>query len=118
MDSTAWAGLFALLGTVAGLVFTAYKFRATRRDDEGRTSYDQIQEDLAALRADFLKEKEERRVQWESDQRQIRYQGSIIRHLDDEIIALREGIQTGKIPPLPPRNPWPAYPGEWQEIRG
>lgn len=115
MDGTAWAGIFTLIGTLAGVAFTIYKFRHTQRSVDANTTHDQLQEDFAAFRLEFAQEKTERRIEREKDQREIRYQAGIIRHLDDELNEVRALMTAAGITP-PPRRPWPPYPGEWVEV--
>jgi tRNA(Glu) U13 pseudouridine synthase TruD len=95
--------------------------------------YDQLQEDLGAARLrisqqdaridaqDLRRLEDERRHAEEITRldRRLRYAEGIVRHLNDEVDEVRALYRTaqesGKWPTLPPRQPWPAYPGEWQE---
>lgn len=97
----------ALAGAIAAPVVAALLGRRKDQTVEGRLNHDELQEDLAALREEFRAEKEETRLYKKGMTAQINYQGRVIRHLDDEVIQLRQGVETGQIPPLPPRPPWP-----------
>lgn len=109
MDPTVAVGLVSLLAAV--LVPVIAKILAGKKDSaaEGRLNHDELQEDLAALREEFRLYKREITAQ-------VNYQGRVIRHLDDEVIQLRQGIEAGMVPPLPPRPPWPTDIGHGDRI--
>lgn len=112
MDPTVAVGLVSLLAAV--LVPVVAKILAGKKDSaaEGRLNHDELQEDLAALREEFRLYKEETRLHQKGITAQVGYQGRVIRHLDDEVIQLRQGVEAGHVPPLPPRPPWPSDIGE------
>lgn len=78
------------------------------------TDYDQVQEDLKDLRAEFDRYVARSTAKEERDAREIRYQGGIVRVLSDEVLELRKEMADAGLT-LPPRRPWPPYPGEWVE---
>lgn len=92
-----------IVGIIAVVLGPLIAWLAGRRKEssaEGRLNHDELQEDLSALRTEFREYKRD-------IQPQINYQGKVIRHLDDEVIQLRRGVEEGQIPPLPLRPPWP-----------
>ena len=101
LDPTVVVALVSLLAAI--VVPVVAKILAGKRDAsaEGRLNHDELQEDLAALRLEFRDYKREITAQ-------VNYQGRVIRHLDDEVIQLRQGVEAGMVPPLPPRPPWPT----------
>lgn len=101
MDPTVAVGLVSLLAAV--LVPVTAKILAGKKDTaaEGRLNHDELQEDLAALREEFRLFRKETAAT-------MSYQGRVIRHLDDEVIEIRRGVEAGMVPPLPPRPPWPT----------
>lgn len=94
-------GIVSALALV--LVPVVAKILSGKRDQnaEGRLNHDELQEDMSSLREEFRLFRKEMTAQ-------INYQGRVIRHLDDEVIALRQGVEAGNVPPLQPRPPWPS----------
>jgi hypothetical protein len=126
----AWA---AIAIAIVGPTLTFLLGRRRQRTDERMVGYDQLQEDLSAARLrisqqdaridaqDLRRLEDERRHAEESTRldRRLRYAEGIVRHLNDEVDEVRALYRTaresGEWPPLPARQSWPAYPGEWQE---
>lgn len=90
--------VLSVLTTVSGVVFAAKKFGAERQV----TSHDQLQEDLAALRAEFSAYRRYADMEFS-------YHRSVNAHLENEVSELREAWPPGS-QPLPPRKPYPTRP--------
>lgn len=84
---------------------------AAQTSADRNAGYDQIQEDLENLGERFDRYVIQANEREAKDAREIRYQGKVIRHLDDEINELRAQMVVAGITP-PTRKPWPPYPGE------
>lgn len=68
--------------------------------DELQEEVKGYRDEIRALRADLNAFK--MKSELEAD-----HNATIIRHLDDEVIGLRQDISAGLVPPLRPRPPWP-----------
>lgn len=101
IDPTIVVGSISLLGLVASPLIAYLLSRKKDTSAEGRLNHDELQEDLAALRKEFR----DFRIETNAT---MAYQGSVITHLDNEVIAIRQGVEAGNVPPLPPRPPWPS----------
>lgn len=118
----AWGGILAsLLIGLAGTAVGIHQSRQAKQLAERSQSstdrsvdYDQLQEDLKELRAEFDRYVARATAKEERDAREIRYQGGIVRVLSDEVLELRKEMADAGLT-LPPRKPWPAYPGDWVE---
>lgn len=124
MDTTVLLNaLVSVLIAVGGVTGTMYAAKLARRSQlqsqassDHNADRDQVQEDLQKLREEFDRLVARTNAREARDDRKIRYQEQIIRHLDDEINELRKLMTDVGILP-PPRKAWPSYPGEWMEDR-
>lgn len=115
------SALVSLLIATGGVAGTMYATRSARSQaavaqssNDRNAGYDQVQEDLKEVRAELERVDTRAKVREQRDDRKLRNQDQVIRHLDDEINELRKlMIDSGLTPP--PRKPWPPYPGEWVE---
>lgn len=107
MDPTVVNAIIVAVPTLAGMGFTAWKFRKTQRSAESNASYDQIQEDLLEMRKERARDREAAIAEREKDRKEMAYLQDLVRHLDNEVVNLRYDIQTGTVPPLKPRAPFP-----------
>lgn len=114
-----WGDIFQSAGTLLGvgatLWFTAYKFKQGQKTaqvkqgvDDRQTSHDQLQEDLAAERAARQADRAAAVEDRKEDRARIAELERIVRHLEDEVVQVRQGVAANRIPPLPPREPWPS----------
>jgi hypothetical protein len=118
----AWGGIVVslLIGLVGSAVGIHQSRQAKQLAERSQSStdrnvdYDQVQEDLKELRTEFDRYVARSTAKEERDAREIRYQGGIVRVLSDEVLELRKEMADAGLT-LPPRKPWPPYPGEWVE---
>lgn len=118
MDGS-WPGIIVALIAVGGSIYAARTARRTTvqttpsaADVKDQQQYDQLQEDLKELRSEFARYKAARAEELDGLRFQLSHQMRLVRHLDDEIVELRQSVASGKVPPLLPRPPWPVMPGE------
>lgn len=69
----------------------------------------QLQENLASLRAEFDRHVLRTDRRQADDERQMQWQASVVRHLDDEVQELRAILADRGMQP-PHRKPWPPRP--------
>lgn len=110
MDPTWGVLLAAALSALVSLGGIMYS-RAQLRGQQELAERQLDNAELQALRAEFNAEKTARRDDRERDQLEIRYQAAVIRHLDDEVTALRRKMVEAGLSP-PGRVPWPEHPRE------
>lgn len=101
LDAGTLVGIASLLGLVVTPLVAWLLNRRKDTASESRLNHDELQEDLKSLR-------EEMRLFRRETAAKVAYQGAVIRHLDNEVIEIRRGVETGAVPPLPPRPPWPS----------
>lgn len=95
--------LIGVIGTAVTIVVTkVVNMKSSRAGliDELQEEVKGYRDEIRALRADLNAFK--MKSELEAD-----HNATIIRHLDDEVIGLRQDIAAGIVPPLRPRPPWP-----------
>ena len=106
METSIVISLVSLCGAVAAPVVAWMLGRRREQSADVRLNYDELQEDFAALRTEFRAYRQEA----ENRDRQARVREDMlegkVRHLENEVAGLRNGISNGAIPPLPPRPSW------------
>lgn len=107
MDPTVVNGIIVAVPTLAGIGFTAWRFRKTQQSSDANASYDQIQEDLKEMRAERARDRDAAIAEREKDRKEMQHLQALVVHLDNEVVSLRQDIQTGAVPPLKPRQPFP-----------
>lgn len=107
MDPTVLNGIVVGIPTLAGMGFTAWKFRKVQKSTDANASYDQIQEDLLAMRTERATDRAAAIAEREKDRAEMQHLQDLVRHLDNEVVQLRYDIQVGTVPPLKPREPFP-----------
>lgn len=100
----------ALVGTLAGIAFTAWKFSKAQKSTDTNASYDQIQEDLKEMRAERARDRDAAIAERQKDRQEMTYLQELVLHLDNEVVGLRNDIGVGTVPPLKPRPPRPPRP--------
>lgn len=107
MDPTVINAIIVAVPTLAGIGFTAWKFRKSQQSTDANASYDQIQEDLLEMRRERARDRDAAIAEREKDRKEMAYLQDLVRHLDNEVVNLRYDIQVGAVPPLKPRAPFP-----------
>lgn len=95
--------ILALAGAVVTPIVSHLLGRRRNNRTEGRLDWDEMQEDIGAVRLELRKYKADAGAE-------IAWLNECLRIVDDEVIELRAGISERRIPPLPPRKPWPQRP--------
>lgn len=110
MTPTVLTGIMVLAGTLAGIFVSALIARKAQKSTDSNASYDQLQEDLKEMREERKRDREAAIREREKDRAEMSYLQSLVLHLDNEVVDLRDDIQSGHIPPLKPRVPRPQRP--------
>lgn len=118
MSESIWVAIILAVSGVVGTLVTKLVSRKPEQANDRDKLIDQLQENQAADRAEFGKlraadraELAELRADHEAFKKQTKedadHDARTIRHLNDEIVELRQDIVDGKVPPLKPRPAWP-----------
>lgn len=110
MDPQVVAALIALASASGGTGLAAWRFRKAQRSADNNAGYDQIQEDLKEMRAERSRDRDAAIAEREKDRKEMAYLQGLVLHLDNEVVKLYRGVQSGMVPPLPERQPWPERP--------
>lgn len=100
-----YVALVTLGGTIAGIVFTWWKFRKSQSSTDRNLGYDQLQEDLTNERAARTTNEAGLRADIASLRAEVAALGVAVRVRDDYIGVLRLAIYNQNPPPPPP---WPV----------
>jgi len=75
--------------------------------DRDRANFQQYREETERSETDFRRQVN---VELREMRNRIDWQENVINILDDEVIDLRDGVDSGRYPPFPPRRPRPPRP--------